>query len=582
MKPYIAVLITACLTATPCVCAQSTMSVESITVSGDNASPVLDNERKPMARIEIETPIPMPDLEVVATGLVRPDSAQAYGDNRHFVAHAASARMYSAKEMSLTNPGFKKLNIVFGDYLPEKKLDPAKTYQVKIYVPSAQLVEADKAYDALDFDRAERLYLAIEEPENDRNLAQQHLSTLREMRPILNQLSTLENSTDKIKLYKALNGYDAIYQRTKSSTALHKYRELEKKLFGGKRRARTFKYAPISDLKVASITAKPESSVEAKTHLSGDGLGERALLLIDKLPLEKIKVKSAKDALRVYTDTVTQELLVWLTPDAAGAATEIVLTQPDCRPLRFSAKDFGINELKKNITYQVTLQAPTYDMMEANRHFTQMFFEDAIPLYAQIAEDSIGHPEEERDLAAQRATFCANVDDDVEDIRRLRALMNKGGIVMEREDLCNMADSIIYLAQRFAEAGVEGAKSLEKHYENEKIKYRDCYQLILRPKVLVKAKNGQKETPLDEKEIEVRILSAGDYKPQTVNMTPGKPGTYTMFLSQEASRKIQTSGYVSGEVSYYDVSGKKAEKRIHEFELKKDGNKLNMVYDFIF
>jgi hypothetical protein len=261
-------------------------------------------------------------------------------------------------------------------------------------------------------------------------------------------------------------------------------------------------------------------------------------------------------------------------PGENGVNTPFVIKHPDCRPLSVTLKDYNIAKLKSGITYRMSIAAPSFDMMEADRNYAVMEFDNALPLYSRIDSLASEYPAADVALARNRKQICIAYDQQRDLWEDLRNEVNTGGKLIDREDICKKIDKLIELSYMFVDLGLPYAAATIESVKRLRVMYEKCYHLSLH----VTGEKGQMKAP------RLYVEFKGDkYKRVVVaQKLPGKNNEYRLFLPEDLSEYVANGGKVKFTVAerINDKGGIDGHKSF-EKEIVKDGKNLNIVYDMI-
>ncbi len=549
----------------------SEMIVESIEDVGENLNPEYDRTRKAMASIEVVTNQSMEGLTIVDNGQAGPKVGAANTDT-HFFGHAVASDVMSAKYITLLHPNFQPLNIELANYKNVYPLKGNRAYRITVSIPSAQLVAANKAFDQLDYDLADTLYRNIVIPENERDIAKIRLATIADMKTKLADARRFEAAGDRNSKARAMIIYKDIHRLTKSTVARARKAMLERSLFPNSDH-RESDTVGVSELTV--VSCKETSGVEAKTNTKIDRIDPAQpyyALIIVSIPLDSVTF-SCKDVLHnVFTEK--GEYYVTMEPGGTGVITPFVVKHHDCRPLSITLKDYNIEKLKSGVTYRMAIAAPSFDMMEADRNYAVLEFDNALPIYSRIDSLASEYSEAEVALARKRKQICIAYDQQRDMWEDLRNEVNTGGKLIDREDICKKIDKLIELSNMFAELDIPSAAAIIESVKKLRVMYEKCYHLSLH----VTGEKGQ----MKASKLYVEFKRDKYKQVEVARKLPGKNNEYRLFLPEDLSEYVANGGKVKFTVAegINDKGGIDGHKS-WEKEIVKDGNNLNIVYDMI-
>lgn len=478
----------------------------SVEDGGSNDTGETVGRRKlPGCRFEIVPSAPVEGLAVVTTAQMAPSAFPPAPPA--MAAGLGSPKNPKSRMLVVTADGFMPLTVNLEEVAPEiYPLDPSRTYRVNVAVPSVALVSANNAFEALDFDKAPGLYRKVidsDAPEWERIVAETRHGLVPELRQMLANARRHTTSPDPVSRFKAARYWNRIYRHTRSATARAKRDSLRVLLPAKARQSSGIDPTGISRLTLDTLYTS--TGAEAKTSRD---VRQRPIPA-DALPAKDGKASGTDDSSRPYwaalivrtplagatftrtdgsaaaLDTVMYrdgEYWLVIRPGAGTASARFTINHHDCAPLEFSMADHGITEVKPMITYRAEISAPSADVMAADRHFAAMEFDDAMPLYATIAADSLdtspGRIRERRE-AENRALLCLAYGPWMEQYNDLREKVNRGGVEIDRRLLTARIDSILAISRRFEAAGIPAAAQIRTLNEGRLEEYRHCFHMVV-------------------------------------------------------------------------------------------------------
>jgi hypothetical protein len=549
----------------------SEMLVESIEDVGENTNPEYDRTRKPMAAIEVVTNQPMQGLVIIDNGQAGPKT-DAVNTDTTFYGHAVASDIMWAKTITLLHPDFQPLNIDLSKYPDVYPPKGERSYRISVSIPSAQLVLANKAFDQLKYDEAEELYRGITTPENEYNIAQMRLATIADLKTKLSEARKYEILSDKNGKVRAMFIYKDIHRLTKSTVAKARKAKLERSLFHNKERSENDTIG-VSLLTVASC--KETNGVEAKTNTKIERIDPAQpyyALIIVSVPLDSVTFSCENVLHNVFTEK--GEYYVTMEPGEKGVNTPFVIKHRDCRPLLVNLKDYNIDKLKSGITYRMSIAAPSFDMMEADRNYAVLEFDNALPLYSRIDSLASEYPEADVALARKRKQICIAYDQERDTWEDLRNEINTGGKLIDRDDICKKIDKLVELSNLFVDLDIPSASATIESVNKLRVKYEKCYHLSLH----VTGEKGAMKSP----KLYVEFKHDKYKKVEVARKLPGKNDEYRLFLPEDLSEYVANGGTVKFTVAekINDKGGIDGHKS-WEKEIVKDGKNLNVTYNMV-
>ncbi len=421
------------------------MIVEKIEISGKvNDGPVNPFSKKPWALFVLEVNNAT-DNEVngsAITVLKQKGVIPSDPDDHLYDAYGGAWTGNYAKAITLHHPDFNNCKAVFADYLGDKPLEGGTVYKIKLKLPSAHLIEANKLFNDMDFVAARHLYSQIvtasdSEPE-EKLIAANHLEGLDSLISLnskaLEYEKVAEASTGRERdraLYRARICYNRLYKDSGVFKALMKTEQINKQL---NVEGESSLIPGLNVIKKVSGEMAPNdlraSGNDAVTYDFADKKNPKnsskrksALIIID-IPLKDMEIESD----RLVGDPIEKNGDIWLyvktETDADPNPTLFTITHPDYETFSFHLDDLDDKSpLSPERVYKITLDTPTLVMMMANKQlaaldlpgarrlFSYNFADGDEQLYADICRDMIEAP-----------AVSGFVDTLDEDVRKCRSL----------------------------------------------------------------------------------------------------------------------------------------------------------------
>ena len=378
----------------------SDMSIVGIKRIGhvDNG-PVHSFSKKLWALIQLEiTDMPANDINgsrIVPLGqknIVLPDK-----DDKVYDAYAGAWEYNYAKEITLHHPDFNNCKINFEDYLDSPQLESGMAYRIQLKVPSAFLIEANTAYNNLDFRKAAKIYAGIvSDPKangEEKIIASNHLTDIDSLiswsdsAQKYEELARSQQGKERDRsLYRSRIYYKKISTEKGLVNAGLKYEEVNR-LLGIKSKSSDY---CLNSLKKISAE-KDAKSVRALGNdavtYAGKNVSDirKSALIIITAPV--------KDAARVQSNravktTFKKDNEIWLYLKTEIDKNEknpllFTLTHPDFTQFDFRLSDFDDQcSLEGGCVYRVKLDSPSLIMMMANKRLAALDLKDARTLFS--------------------------------------------------------------------------------------------------------------------------------------------------------------------------------------------------------
>lgn len=298
------------------------------------------------------------------------------------------------KSITLHHPDFNNYNIVFADVPAIGSVESGVIYKISLKIPSPKLIEANSAYNNMNFGHAKALYQQIADGRDfnkeEKIIARNQLTDIDSLASWTNKAVAQEraarNTSGKERnraLYRAKIYYNTIFRRHGIINAGLKIDELDR-LLGLK--AKAGPSPSFNRLKLLSAENIPNSS-QAKGNdavhydfIDKKGRKEKraAALLIIEVPLGDAKITSPRSVKPVEYRDGEYWLYVKTEVEKKDNPVLFTINHPDFMPYEFRLKDFG-NEstLEHQSTYRIKLDTPSLVMTMANKHLGRLNLEEA-------------------------------------------------------------------------------------------------------------------------------------------------------------------------------------------------------------
>lgn len=493
---------------------------------------------KNFANIEIVFDTPLAGAKLVRDNFSKPDKKKENTPTAIYVlVNAQEEPTHYARAVTVAHPDFVPCIIRFADLGISGRLNPGMTYRIDIAVPEADFVTANRAFAALDYDKAKEIYTRYVSSGN-RDYATIATTRLELMQELAQQCEFVKAHKDetvhlptKVRTMKAAQ---EIYEKTSSMDAYRVYSRLHKELIP---RLNTDDEG-VSEIMVAAVTYNPSDrqAFSDRTLELVNGSPHYSWIWVN-LPLENATFDHAQ--LYKTPARIDGKYRVYVAP---GAADSLIVNHPDCAPLVIKFADYGITEIKPASVYRVELMAPPSQLIEADRAFSTLDFNTAKMLY----EDMLINYEQYDD------TTMTTVDKRLNDVNHLidkdyRGKWNRlrnffvRRPTAERSELAAKADTMAAIARELDALKVPGMKRNIAFYTKRADEYRNSVFLRITAGMMNKDKHivlnsDGKPKPITNKSIvlEYRLPSTKKRYPQTVYAAPA--GCFSVYLPEEVSK----------------------------------------------
>lgn len=517
---------------------------------------VPSNGNKALAYVEISFSQPLPGVKVNYDNV-----SKAYKDKENtpttvwarVIADAPANRGAFAKSITISHPDYLPCVMIFEELGLKETVKPGLTYRINVDLPDADLVKAHRAFSDLDYDAARTYYSDYIAAGGEMSaLASQRIAMMDKLQKHLDYLNDNSASTDRSTRIRMMKCAKDIYDLTSSMEAYSRYRDLRSQLV--KRRGST-------DLDGASTITVDSmwldmTNTEARSDVTFNG-GPYSWILV-KLELDNVEFEADGLFSEPENRGVDYRLRVY---SGQEGPRKIVVHHPDCAPTVIDFQSLGITEIKPKSVYNIVLTAPPATVMEADRAFSNLDFNSAQMLYADILQNSEQYPPMVVSMVSKRLSDVNRlVDRDFRTTwRRLRDFFVKRPTAT-REELAARADSLAAMSKELMTLNVPGMENNVKHYTDRAREYRNS--IFLKFSVAEVNKRGEILVGDDgnPKPIGARSLILEFKIPKTKYTYPIKaniasPGTFAVFLPERVSQALASGSEV--EVILKDPSSRK-------------------------
>lgn len=455
-----------------------------------------NNGSKAQAHIEIVFSAPLQGARVMkdSDNATPDDSYPSSATSIHAKGLAVAAVGRYAKNVTVVHLDFQTCVIDFKSLGFEENVQPGEHYLIEVEVPGLPLVEANRAFDNLDFASAKTKYEEyLASPDaNDATLARQRLAVISELDAPCKFLIANGSKTDRASLFKNMKAQQMIYEKTHSLKAYREYLEFRKKLYGSKNKNASLEDG-VSELKVSKAYLN-QGDTRAKSDLNlpkVDGNPFYSWILVN-VDLDDVVFDGGNQ----YKDAEFIEG-AWrlFVPKGAEAAGDITLHHPDCAPLTFALKDFGITEVAPGSVYVVDIATPSAAIIEADRAFGTLDFPTAQMLYNEILSDQ-NADSTTLVLANRRYQAVTPLVNDGVKSRwdELKKTVNLRGKTVTRDEISKACLEMSRIADKLASENVPGMKRKAESYKNLASDYKTAVFMTVNAKQV----NDKKEVVLDK------------------------------------------------------------------------------------
>lgn len=448
------------------------------------------------AHIEIEFSSPLPGAKVVKDSQnSSPDDTRASTPTSIHAKGIVIEKIgrYAGK-VTVCHPDFETCVIDFAKIGFTEKIKAGMHYKIKVEVPGALLVEANRAFANLEFDSARARYeeYLSDGRNTDKSLATQRIAVIEELKSPMQFISANQTNSDKVAKFKKMKAMEMVYDKTHSRKAYDEYKKYRYDLYGHTSKS-GLDDDGVTELTIDSIRLKPNDNRP---------MSDNKLPHVDGMPYYSwVNVKlNLNDAVftggNQYTDAevVDGDYRLYV-PKGTDALEDLVLHHPDCAPLPIPFRDFGIETIKPASVYEVYVSAPAAEIMEADRAFGNLDFHTAKMLFDDIVRNE-NSDSATVSLAIERLqTVTPLVDNDTKKTwDELRKTINLKGGPIERDALCRKCLEAASLADRLAAMNVPGMTRKAQFYRDLARDYKTAVFLTINARQV----NDRKEVILDK------------------------------------------------------------------------------------
>lgn len=453
-----------------------------------------NNGSKAQAHIEIVFSAPLQGARVLkdSDNATPDDSYPSSATSVHAKGLAVAALGRYAKNVTIVHPDFQTSVIDFKSLGFDENVLPGEHYIIEVDVPGLPLVEANRAFDNLDFDGAKTKYEEyLASPDAiDATLARQRLAVISELAAPCNFLAASVNKTDRASLFKCMKAQQMIYDKTHSLKAYREYLDFRKKLYGNQNKVASLEDG-VSELKVVNAYLN-QSDTRAKSDLNlpkVDGNPFYSWIIVN-VDLDDVVFDGGNQ----YKDAEFIEG-AWrlFVPKGVESAGTITLHHPDCAPLTFALTDFGISEVAPGSVYVVDIDTPSAAIIEADRAFATLDFPTAQMLYNEILYDQYVDSTT-LELAKRRYQAVTPLIYDGVKSRwdELKKTVNLKGKSVTRDEISKACLEMSNIADKLASENVPGMKRKAETYKNLASDYKTAVFMNVNAKKI----NDKKEVVL--------------------------------------------------------------------------------------
>jgi len=455
-----------------------------------------NNGNKAQAHIEIVFSAPIQGARVMkdSDNATPDDSYPSSSTSIHAKGLSVKAIGKFAKNVTIVHPDFQSCVIDFKTLGFNEDVQPGEHYLIEVEVPDLPLVEANRAFEDLDFTVAKNKYeeYLTSEDANDATLARQRLAVISELESPCKFLAANANKTDRASLFKCMKAQDMIYEKTHSLKAYRKYLDFRKKLYGNQNKNVSLDDG-VSELAVSKAYLN-SGDTRAKSDLSlpkVDGNPFYSWIIVN-VDLDDVVFEGGNQMKDAEFIEGAWRLFV---PKGKESAGDITLHHPDCAPLTFALNDYGISEVQPGSVYIVDVETPSAAIIEADRAFGTLDFQTAQMLYNEILADQDA---DSTTLVMAKIRYEAVTPLVRDGIKSrwddLKKIVNLKGKPVKREEICQVCLEMSRIAEKLASENVPGMKRKAETYKN----LASDYETAVFMKINAKQINDKKEVPLDK------------------------------------------------------------------------------------
>lgn len=425
----------------------SDMIVEGIDITDKvNDGPVNPFSKKPWALFMLEvngTPENKVNGEAI-TVLKQKGVTPSNPDDILYDAYAGAWTGNFATSITLHHPDFNNCKAVFADYLGEKPLEGGTVYKIRLKIPSARLIEANKHFNDLDFESARHLYSQIASDSSsdieEKLLASNHLTYIDSLISLnskaLKYEITAETTSGRERdraLYRARICYNRLYKDSGVYKALMKIEHINELLDV---KGESSQIPGINVIKKVSAEMAPNdlraSGNDAVTYEIKDvknsqntSIHKSALFILD-IPLKGLEISSD----RIVGEPIEKNGEHWIYVTTEIAKTDnsnpaiFSITHPDYKTFTFCLKDLDDGStIEAERVYKIKLDTPTLIMSMANKQLASLELAGAKQLFNYNFEDGDEQAYADRCLEMLESCpiveFADNLNDDTHKCRSL-------------------------------------------------------------------------------------------------------------------------------------------------------------------
>lgn len=412
--------------------------------------------------------------------IVLPDA-----DDKVYDAYVGAWQYNYAKEITLHHPDFNNCRIVFGDYLDDAQLESGTAYKIKLKLPSTLLIEANTAFNDLDFKKAAGLYSQIiSDPKangEEKIIAAKHLEGIdsliswHDAAVKLERLAASQQGRERDRsLYRSRAYYKRISTEGDLVKAGLKYEDINR-LLGIKKGLNDYN---MNTLKLVSAEMDSKSvramGNDAVVYTGVDEKNKpqekKSALFIITAPIKDATVTSGRSVRAA--EKKDNDIWLYMKTEIDKKDTNPVLftiSHPDFLPFEFRLDDFDDNSsLAEGTVYRVTLDTPSLIMMMANKRLANLDLDEARALFSYNYADAAEQAYAEKCLGFLTSPKIAPLIPVLDDmVRKCRKT--------EREYF-----SIITGVEKFDDPGVRNAErdAVNRRLDSEAAELSSVYQII--------------------------------------------------------------------------------------------------------
>ncbi len=481
-----------------------------------------------------------------------------YPEDKVYDAYAGAWERNYAKSITLHHPDFNNCTIEYNDYLGDSPLEPGMIYKIKLKIPSIFMIEANSAYNNLDFKKAYDLYSNIVSSTNmneeEKIIAKNRLTNIDSLISYTESALKYEKAAQIMSgkdrdrnLYRSRIYYNRVYTESGLMKAILKVEEINKilKIDSHKEDYKISKLKKIDSHLVSNdLRAKNNDAVEYEIiDEKGKKKSGKCSLIIIESPVKDALVTSPI----IVGEPIYKNGEIWIYTqselDNKNNPLLFTLNHPDFIPFEFRMNDFDDGSvLKPESVYRISLDTPSLVMTMANKKLSQLDLKGALTFFNYNFAEG-----EEQEYAEKCRSFLNSPI--IKPIISTLETKTKECRDTEKEyfsiitgnkqfdDLEKRKSHLNNINKKLETEAAELASYYQTLYDNAKnvdIDLKYAYSLA---NEFTDIKNGVRRLPLiiEFQEMEERVSSQKSYsKPKVISETP----TVSLVILDDKNKKV--------------------------------------------